>query len=186
MDDTTISLFSLGVSALGVLVTGIFSCLIWKANKLAAKAASDAAAAAKDSAALAKVALDDQKQQGDHLKVAIRGEVTHRIILTFVQIIAVSRETDTEEDLKKLSSNLQLREDWQKYFSLEECTAISRAELALKNYIKSYVPNGIPNDQLNQDFKVATTNLYEVFRGVSHLLIETELGKGISDKLRDK
>ncbi|MEK4412499.1 hypothetical protein MHB59_28595 [Bacillus sp. FSL L8-0642] len=113
-------------------------------------------------------------------------EVTHKIVLNLVQIIAISSENDTEEDLKKLSSNLQLREDWQKYFSLEECTAISRAELGLKSYIKSYVPNGIPNDQLNQDFKVATTNLYEVFREVSHLLMETVLGQGLSDKLRDK
>ncbi|PEO25784.1 hypothetical protein [Bacillus toyonensis] len=51
------------ISALGVLVTGIFSCLIWQANKHAAKAAKDSAA------------LDDQKHQGDHLKVANREEV---------------------------------------------------------------------------------------------------------------
>lgn len=181
-DSTIISLLSLCVSAIGVLVTGIFSFLIWQANKFAANAADSAANAAKDSAALAKAALDEQKQQGDHLKAAIRGEVTYRILLTFVEIIAVSRETDMEEDLKKLSSNLQLREDWQLYFSLEECTAIRKAEEALKKYIKSYVPNGIPNNQLNQDFKVATKNLYEIFSEVAHLLMETVKGIGRSDK----
>ncbi|ASL62652.1 MULTISPECIES: hypothetical protein [Bacillus cereus group] len=61
MADNTISLFSLWVSALGVLVTGIFSCLIWQANKLAAKAASDAAAAAQDSAKLAEITLEIRK-----------------------------------------------------------------------------------------------------------------------------
>lgn len=49
----------------------------------------------------------------------LEGEVTYKIVLTFVQIIAISGENDTEEHKKKLSSNLQLREDWQKYFSLE-------------------------------------------------------------------
>ncbi|WP_410980012.1 hypothetical protein [Bacillus cereus] len=55
-DSTIISLLSLCVSAIGVLVTGIFSFLIWQANKNAANAADSAANAAKDSAALAKAA----------------------------------------------------------------------------------------------------------------------------------
>ncbi|WP_189644906.1 hypothetical protein [Bacillus thuringiensis] len=69
---------------------------------------------------------------------------------------------------------------------LEECTTISRAEGVLERYTENYVPNGIPKDQLDQDFRDATENLYKVFQGASHLLMETVLGEGLSDTLRDK
>ncbi|MFJ1106862.1 hypothetical protein [Bacillus albus] len=177
MEDTTISLFSLGISALGVLVTGIFSCLIWQANKNAANAAQSAAKAATDSAKLAKIALENQTKREDHLKAVIRGEVTHKILVVFVNILRISSKNNTSEHVDALSDNLQLQEDWQIYFSEMECGAIRRAELVLQTYTKKYVQNSTPNIHSTPAFLDDTANLTEEFQGVSHLLMETVLGK---------
>ncbi|KAA0768170.1 hypothetical protein DN392_28285 [Bacillus sp. BB51/4] len=174
------------ISLLGVLVTGIFSCLIWRANKHAANAASDAAAAAKDSANLAEIALENQKKKEDHLKAVVRGEVTHKILVVFVNILRISSKNNTSEHLDALSDNLQLQGDWHNYFSVEECSAIRRAELVLQTYTKKYVGNSTPNIHLTSAFLDDTANLTEEFQGVSHLLMETVLGKKISDILGDK
>ncbi|HFT5903714.1 TPA: hypothetical protein ACGSMF_004889 [Bacillus cereus] len=174
------------ISAIGVLVTGIFSFLIWQANKLAAKAASDAAAAAKDSAKLAEIALENQTKREDHLKAVIRGEVTHKILVVFVNILRISSKNNTSEHVDALSDNLQLQEDWKIYFSEMECAAIRRVELVLQTYTKKYVQNDNPNIYLTPAFLDDTANLTEEFQEVSHLLMETVLGKRISDILGDK
>ncbi|PGM17219.1 hypothetical protein [Bacillus thuringiensis] len=186
MDDTTISLLSLGVSALGVFVTGIFSCLIWQANKLAAKAASDAAAAAQDSAKLAEFALENQKVREEHLKAVVREEIKNKILVLVVNILRISSKNNTSEHVNALPNNLQLQGNWQIYFSKKECAAIKEAELVLQTYTKKYVQNSNPNIHLTPDFLDDTANLTEVFEEVSHLLMETVIGKKISDLLGDK
>ncbi|PFC67999.1 hypothetical protein CN266_04830 [Bacillus cereus] len=182
MADSTISLFSLCVSALGVLVTGIFSFLIWQANKNAANAASDAAAAAKDSAKLSEIALENQKVREEHLKAVVREEIKNKILVLIVNILRISAKNNTSEHVNALPDNLQLQGDWQIYFSEKECAAIKRAELILQTYTQKYVQNSTPNFHLTPDFLDDTADLTEVFEDVSLLLMETVIGKKLGDK----
>ncbi|MDM5254300.1 hypothetical protein [Bacillus toyonensis] len=182
MEDSTISLFSLGVSALGVLVTGVFSCLIWRANKNAANAAQSAANAAKDSAALAKSALDYQihldeknKQKEAHKTIIVRGEVTANVLGTFNQLVNLPNEKDLVEAVKNLPSTLPLSENWSSHFSVEECAAISNAKQNLEEFNRKYVPNGIPTINPIPQFLGDSRKLLLQFQDTSHVLVT--LGK---------
>lgn len=140
------------ISAIGVVVTGIFSFLIWQANKLAAKAASDAAAAAQDSAKLAEIALENQKVREEHLKAVVREEIKNKILVLVVNILRISSKNNTSEHVNALPNNLQLQGNWEIYFSEKECADIKRAELVLQTYTKKYVQNSTPSFHLTQTF----------------------------------
>ncbi|HDR7495148.1 TPA: hypothetical protein QCX40_005899, partial [Bacillus cereus] len=184
MEDSTISLFSLGVSALGVLVTGIFSCLIWRANKNAANAAQSAAKAAEDSAILAKTALDYQidldeknKRKEEHKTIIVRGEVTAHVLRTFNQLINLhkDKEADLKGALKKLPSTLTLSEDWASHFSVEECVAINNAKQNLEEFYQKYVPNGIPTINPLPEFLGDSRKLLLQFQDTSYVLVPLDI-----------
>ncbi|HFR4145158.1 TPA: hypothetical protein ACHVKB_004431 [Bacillus cereus] len=174
------------ISAIGVVVTGIFSFLIWRANKLAAKAAGDAAAAAKDSAKLSEIALENQKVREEHLRAVVREEIKNKILVLIINILRISSKNNTSEHVNALPDNLHLQGNWQIYFSEKECAAIKRAELVLQTYTKKYVQNSTPDFHLTPDFLEDTAHLTEVFEEVSLLLIETVIGKQLRDILGDK
>ena len=63
------------IAGAGVVVTAVFSCLIWQANIQSAKAAKGAADAATESAKISKMMLDAQEEQKKSLRDQLRRDI---------------------------------------------------------------------------------------------------------------
>lgn len=129
------------ISGLGVIVTGTFSYLIWRANKNSTEAAESAANAALESAKLSKAALDHQlneaslkKLENEKETIIFRGNLTFEAMNIFQILISLRDNTVTSEQLKKLPTNFGFsKDDLVKHFTKEEAVILTQAQHLLKN-----------------------------------------------------
>jgi uncharacterized protein YpmB len=181
--ELNVDIISTVISALGVIVTGTFSYLIWQANKNSAEAAESAAKTALESAKISKIALDNQlnevslrKLKEEKETIIFRGDLTFKAMNIFQVLVPLHDNGVTSEQLKKIPTTLNFsKDDLVKHFTQEESVILTQAQHLLDGYIKNYFPKGIPSFTINQVLIDDTIKLYEKFRELLRLLMPKEI-----------
>lgn len=141
-------IWSLSITATGIVATSIFSFLIWKVTRLSAQATQESANAAKESAKAAQASyelsnsmMEKQKESDIILKEHYRSLVLFKARMAF----HILRKIDPREDIKPMfdiPSEVGLApEKLSLYFTSEEMKQIQMAWGKLTEYLNQHWPN---------------------------------------------
>ncbi|MEC2074574.1 hypothetical protein [Metabacillus fastidiosus] len=167
-------LAALIVSICGVIVTGVFSFLIWQANKQSAIAAKEATNAAIESARISQSMLEMQEEQKESIRNQLKRDIT-------TQVYFIERNLNTMVSTGKYSSEIMSRLpekinitnlELANYFSEDERALIYKARSKFENYRNDYFTNGKPDYAIDEEFIQTTKDLLDLTKDVVILLTD--------------
>jgi hypothetical protein len=158
-----------------ILVTLVFSTLIWKATQAGAKAAKAATEASNASLEMARDLKKRQEEEEEQLQAQYRYDVFAKSLIILDSAKKLKKEITTEE-LKKLPMKFDVgTKEAAKYFNGKEQGLIQRGKVNIELIRRDLFQDGVPHFTVNQENEEKFNNLYRIFKELSDELEKAPL-----------